>query len=102
VHDARSGRHCISTSSALPLHFLCTASTLHTLTLTPTLTPTLTLTPNPTQPQTYPNPNPNPNPNPHPHQADRGDKATGFWLKQKLRGTLAAAQLLEKMHQVTK
>ena len=34
-------------------------------------------------------------------QADRGDKATNFWQKQKLRGTLAAAQLLEAMHQVS-
>ena len=32
-------------------------------------------------------------------QVDRGDKATHFWQKQKLRGTLAAAQLLEAMHQ---
>ena len=31
-------------------------------------------------------------------QADRGEKATRFWLKQKLRGNLAAAQLLEAMH----
>ena len=31
-------------------------------------------------------------------QADRGEKATRFWLKQKLRANLAAAQLLEAMH----
>ena len=31
-------------------------------------------------------------------QADRGEKATRFWLKQELRGNLAAAQLLEAMH----
>ena len=33
-------------------------------------------------------------------QADRGEKATRFWLKQKLRGNLAAAQLLESLKRV--
>ena len=31
-------------------------------------------------------------------QADQGEKATRFWLKQQLRANLAAAQLLEAMH----
>ena len=32
-------------------------------------------------------------------QVDQGEQATNFWHKQKLRPTLAAAQLLERMHQ---